>query len=52
MAGCIRVVMNKKHSFDSERPLMEMGIESLELLELKYLLEKKLEVKNRSEFFL
>ncbi|NES64960.1 MAG: GNAT family N-acetyltransferase, partial [Okeania sp. SIO2D1] len=44
VAGCVRTVMNKKHSFDSERPLMEMGIESLELLELKYLLEKKLRV--------
>ncbi|NEO71398.1 type I polyketide synthase [Moorena sp. SIO3H5] len=51
VAGCVRVVMNKKHSFDSERPLMEMGIESLELLELKYLLEKKLGVKIEPNFF-
>ncbi|NEP48073.1 MAG: GNAT family N-acetyltransferase, partial [Moorea sp. SIO3C2] len=51
VAGCVRGVMNKKHSFDSERPLMEMGIESLELLELKYLLEKKLGVKIEPNFF-
>ncbi|RQH48212.1 SDR family NAD(P)-dependent oxidoreductase [Okeania hirsuta] len=51
VAGCVRTVMNKKCSFDSDRPLMEMGIESLELLELKYLLEKKLEVKIEPNFF-
>ncbi|NET25238.1 type I polyketide synthase [Okeania sp. SIO1I7] len=51
VAGCVRTVMNKKRSFDSDRPLMEMGIESLELLELKYLLEKKLEVKIEPNFF-
>ncbi|NEO80922.1 MAG: SDR family NAD(P)-dependent oxidoreductase [Moorea sp. SIO4G3] len=51
VVGCVRGVMNKKHSFDYERPLMEMGIESLELLELKYLLEKKLGVKIEPNFF-
>ena len=43
--------MNKKHSFNSEGPLMEMGVESLELSELQYLLEKKLEVKIDPNFF-
>ncbi|NEP27176.1 GNAT family N-acetyltransferase [Moorena sp. SIO3I6] len=51
VASCVRTVMNKKRSFESERPLMEMGIESLELLELKYLLEKKLGVKIEPNFF-
>ena len=45
VAGCVKKVMNNKHSFDSELPLIKMGIESLELLELKYLLEKKLGIK-------
>ncbi|NET44014.1 type I polyketide synthase [Okeania sp. SIO2B3] len=51
VADCVRKVMNPKFSLDSSRALMEMGIESLELLELKYLLEKKLEVEIEPNFF-
>ncbi|NET57684.1 MAG: aminotransferase class III-fold pyridoxal phosphate-dependent enzyme [Symploca sp. SIO2E6] len=51
VAACVRAVMNQKHAFDAQRALMEMGIESLELLELKYLLEKKLGVEVEPNFF-
>ncbi|NEO68959.1 type I polyketide synthase, partial [Moorena sp. SIO3H5] len=44
VASCVRKVMHQKQSFDAQRALMEMGIESLELLELRYLLQKKLGV--------
>ncbi|NER22524.1 MAG: GNAT family N-acetyltransferase [Symploca sp. SIO1C2] len=51
VASCVRKVMQQKQSFDVQRALMEMGIESLELLELRYLLQKKLGVEIDPNFF-
>ncbi|NES19344.1 MAG: GNAT family N-acetyltransferase, partial [Symploca sp. SIO3E6] len=51
VASCVRKVMHQKQSFDAQLALMEMGIESLELLELRYLLQKKLGVEIDPNFF-
>lgn len=50
---CINAVLKEEQLFDldSKQSLIEFGIESLELLELKYLLEKKFKLKLDANFF-
>ncbi|MFB8795997.1 MAG: SDR family NAD(P)-dependent oxidoreductase [Microcoleus sp.] len=53
LKGCLRSVIGNERmaAFGSKRPLMEMGLDSLELLELKMLLSLRLGVELEPTFF-